>query len=174
MDRVQPLDFDQNSSERPATLIECVSVIVKGFGKDGCTSYDVMGTLQKNLPQFKPESAGPALSKLSMLQAVQVRHEYGVRRYYHVRDYDRDTDGPVIKQYEQKQARERMERREKGLAPEHQRRSREASAVVASAPVATRVAMIAVSLGTGRTELIDVQTAREIFESLKMLFEPRR
>lgn len=166
MDRVQPLDFERMRHERPATMIECASIIVKGFGKDGGTASDIQGVVQKNLPQFKPASVGPALSKLVMVGALRVENDYGVRRYYHARDYDPTDDWQKIRQHEDEMARRRAET---GMSP-GQRASQRNAPVLAQQQAQSKAAMIVIGLGGNRTEVVDIQTAREIYVSLKALF----
>lgn len=166
--KVEPLDF--SDEQKPGTLIAAVSVIVKHYGEQGCTTEDVAGTIQKNLPQWNANSASPALSNLVWLGCIRAKSNFGVRRYFHLRDYDIDSDTERLASRRTTTTLEKA----KQLLLEEQGRP-QVQVQVAAPPQATlaatsKGAMIAIGLGLNRTELVDIQQAREIYTALKAIF----
>lgn len=165
--RKEALDFDDD--KKPASVLMAVSVIVRHYGAEGCTMEDIAGTIQRNLPQWKPTSASPCVTTLVALGCARVEHRFGVRRVYHVRDYDVDDDGERLKKM-QAEARERAALKKLGL------RDREVLHVTASSPKPAPApkpgpTRLLIAIGENRTETMTVEEARALYEQLRAIFE---
>lgn len=153
----QGLDF--SGREQPATLIMAVSVIIAHYGEEGCTSEDVAGTVQKNLPQWKPSSVSPSVSNLIKLGRVKAKSNFGVRRLYHVSDFDPDVDpGRISEIY--RQIYEQRHPKTGVVAPR--------SAPPAAVPPGPMSILLAI--GENKTEAFTVEEARQLYLQLHAMF----
>lgn len=167
--KVEPLDFDRNPGLKSATLIEVVSVIVRHYGDQGCTMVDIAGTIQRNLPQWKPSSASPSVSNLEKLGCVRVESHFGVRTIYHVRDYEPDNDRQRLNEIErtisERRAEEKRSRERVGLIKHEPVLHSKSPAQIPAGPMKMLFAF-----GENRTEAMTLEEARQLYAQLHAIF----
>lgn len=132
-----------------ATLLQVVSVIVKHAGEAGCTTADIAGEISRSHKQWKPTSVSPCLSGLMKLGCVREERQWGVRKIFHIRDYDPDKDRAKLSQLER--AASKITKHETGKGP---------------APL-----RLLFAIGDKDTVTLDYQQAREFYLQLKQIFE---
>lgn len=139
------------------TITGAVSAIVKSFGEKGCTMEDISSEVEKSLPQYRPTSASPAVSHLRSIGCVKEARHYGVRRIFHVRDFDYKKDSKKLARIA---ARYRKNLYTGGKA----------RVQVKAETLNGSGAKLLIAVGETHTETMTVEEARALYEQLREIF----
>lgn len=149
----QGINFEE---QQPVTLIEAVSHILEQSSEPVTMAY-LCGVVQKNLPQWKPQSVSPCVSNLIALGCAKEIRSFGVRFIAHTRLYDPETDRERLTQLD-KQKR----------TPVVGSRTPVADTYSVSTPQGPMKILIAI--GDTRTEAMTIAEAKALYQQLHALF----